>query len=85
MLFLIKQNIGPTCTHRRVRTILKLVRLKWGLGIVPPAGIKGAEPLCGGQGVKPLEGSAFSEMRLEFVHQVDGTIITKLFMFIPFF
>ena len=60
-----------------------------GLGVAPPAGIEGAEPLGGGQGAKPPEGSAFSKMRLEFVHQVDGTIITKLltkkFFFFPFF
>ena len=55
-----------------------MVRLKGGLGVVPPAGIQGAEPLDGGQGAKPPEGSAFSKMRLEFVHQVDDTIITKL-------
>ena len=48
------------------------------LEVVPPAGIQGAEPLSGGQGAKPPEGSAFSKMRLEFLHQVDGTIITKL-------
>ena len=46
--------------------------------VVPPAGIKEGEPVGGGQGVKPPVASAFSKMRLEFVQQVDGTIITKL-------
>ena len=45
---------------------------------LPPAGIKGGEPVGGGQGAKPPVASAFSKMRLEFVQQVDGTIITKL-------
>ena len=41
-------------------------------------GIKGADSVGGGQGTKPPEASTFSKMRLEFVQQVDGTIITKL-------
>ena len=52
--------------------------------------MQGAEPLGGGQGAKPPEGGTFSKMRLEFVHQVDGTIIIKLLtksvcFFFPFF
>ena len=67
-----------------------MVRLKeGGLGVVPPARIKGQSPFGEGQGAKPPEGSTFSKMRLEFVHQVDGTIITKLLTkslcFFPFF
>ena len=55
-----------------------MVRFKGGLGVVPPAGIKGGEPVGGGQGAKPPVASAFSKKRLQFVQQVDGTIITKL-------
>ena len=51
--------------------------------------MQGTEPLGGGQGAKPPEASAFSKMRLEFVKQVDGTIVTKLLIkslcFSPFF
>ena len=55
---------------------LKALRLKGGSGVVPSAGIQGVESLGGGQGAKPPEASAFSKMRLEFVQQVHGTIIT---------
>ena len=73
---------------RGVRMNLKVVRLKGGSGGCTPRGIQGAEPLCGGQGAKPPEGSSFSKMSLEFVHQGDGTIITKLLtksLFFSFF
>ena len=50
------------------------------LGVVPPVGMQGTEPLGGGQGAKPPEASAFSKMRLEFVQHVDDTMITKLLM-----
>ena len=36
-----------------VETNLKVVRLKGGLGVVPPAGIQGAEPLWWGSGKAP--------------------------------
>ena len=57
----------------------------WGLYLLQ--GCKGQSPLVGVRGTKPPEGSAFSKMKLEFVHQVDGTIITKLLtksLFFPF-
>ena len=41
-----------------------------------PSGMQGAEPLGGGLGGKKLA-SPFSKMKLEFVQQVDGTLITK--------
>ena len=63
---------------RGVGRNLKVVGLKGDLGVVPPVGIKGVDPVGGGQGAKPPEASAFSKMRLEFVQQADGTIITKL-------
>ena len=63
---------------RGVGRNLKVVRLKGGLGVVPPAEIKGVDPVGGGQGAKSPEASTFLKMRLEFVQQVDGTIITKL-------
>ena len=57
---------------------LKVVRLKGGSGGCTPSGDPRGRAPWWGSGAKPPEGSAFSKMRLEFVHQVDGTIITKL-------
>ena len=50
----------------------------WGFWL--PAGIQGAESLGGGgvRVAKPREARAFLKMRLEFVQQVDGTMITKV-------
>ena len=65
-----------TLIARGIGTILKVVWLKGESGVQGAAG--GAEPLDGGQGAKPPEASAFPKMRLEFVQQVDGTIIHKI-------
>ena len=62
-----------------VGTNLKVVQLKRGSGgCTPSRDPRGRAPFGGGQWAKPPEGNAFSKMRLEFVHQVDGTMITKL-------
>ena len=54
----------------------------------PQWGSKGQSPLVGVR-AKPLEARAFSKMRLEFVQQVDGSIIKKLliksYYVFPFF
>ena len=46
--------------------------------------MQGAEPFGGGQEAKPPKASSFLKMILEFVQQVDGTIITKKSLFFPF-
>ena len=60
-----------------------------GLGLYPQWGCKGQSPLVGVRLRSSLKLALFSKMRLEFVQQVDGTIITKFLIkslcFLPFF
>ena len=67
---------GPHAQGRRNK--FKSGGAKRGSGGCTPSGDPRGRAPWWGSGAKPPEVSAFSKMRLEFVHQVDGTIITKL-------
>ena len=59
-----KVNLSMNAIRGVIRN-LKVVQLKRGLGVVPSAGIQGAEP------PSPPEASAFLKMRSKFVQQVN--------------
>ena len=50
--------------RRRQGKLLEGAKIPWGSEGRPLAGIQGAEPLGGGQGVKPPEADAFLVLKL---------------------